>query len=140
VLPDLTDTQASLIEPAAVAVYAVDRGHVAAGSSVLVSDTGPIGALTLLAARAAGASLPFVAHQWQASSKGTAIVPGVIAINPKEQDVAAVIRSQTEGVAVDIAIACVGTEASLNACIDASRRQGGVAQADLTSSPRPSRR
>ena len=53
VLPDrLTDAQAALIEPAAVAVYAVDRGRVAAGSSVLVSGAGPIGALVLLAAKA----------------------------------------------------------------------------------------
>lgn len=42
-------------EPAAVAVYAADRGDVTSGSTVLISGLGPIGALTSLAVRAADA-------------------------------------------------------------------------------------
>jgi (R,R)-butanediol dehydrogenase / meso-butanediol dehydrogenase / diacetyl reductase len=137
-VPDsLSDAQAALIEPAAVAVYAVDRGRVASGSSVLVSGAGPIGALTLLAARAAGAGILFVAetnpHRLR---KAQEIVPGVIAINPREQNVAEVVRSHTEeGIGVDTAIECVGNEASLNACIDSVRRQGVVVQAGLHIKP-----
>jgi (R,R)-butanediol dehydrogenase/meso-butanediol dehydrogenase/diacetyl reductase len=129
----LTDAQAALIEPAAVAVYAVDRGRVASGSSVLVSGAGPIGALTLLAARAAGASVLFVAEtNAKRLAKAQEIVPGVIPVNPKEQDVAEFVRSRTEeGIGVDTAIECVGNEASLNACVDAVRRQGVVVQAGL---------
>jgi threonine dehydrogenase-like Zn-dependent dehydrogenase len=56
-VPDgITDDQAAMIEPAAVALYGVDRGGIMAGSTVLVSGAGPIGALTVLAAKAAGAS------------------------------------------------------------------------------------
>ena len=57
VLPKgVSDIQGAMIEPAAVAVYAVDRGNVRSGDTVLVSGVGPIGALTLLAAKAAGAA------------------------------------------------------------------------------------
>ncbi len=62
-IPDnLTDEQGAMIEPAAVAMYGVDRGGVTAGSTVLVSGAGPIGALTILAAKAAGASLIIVSE------------------------------------------------------------------------------
>jgi (R,R)-butanediol dehydrogenase/meso-butanediol dehydrogenase/diacetyl reductase len=54
-IPDsLSDEEAALVEPTAVAVYACDRGGVSSGNSVLVTGAGPIGLLTLLAARAAG--------------------------------------------------------------------------------------
>ena len=45
-----------------VKIQRVDRGRVGAGSTVLVSGAGPIGALTVLAARAAGAAVVIVAE------------------------------------------------------------------------------
>ncbi|GAB0117721.1 alcohol dehydrogenase catalytic domain-containing protein [Acidisoma sp. 7E03] len=129
----LTEVQAALIEPAAVAVYAVDRGRVQAGSSVLVSGAGPIGALTLLAARAAGASTLFISEpNPNRLRKAQEIVPGVIPIDPRSQDLVQVVRDNTEsGVGVDTALECVGHEGSLNACVKAVRRQGVVVQAGL---------
>jgi (R,R)-butanediol dehydrogenase/meso-butanediol dehydrogenase/diacetyl reductase len=129
----LTEVQAALIEPAAVAVYAVDRGRVHAGSSVLVSGAGPIGALTLLAARAAGASTLFVSEpNPNRLRKAQDIVPGVIPIDPRSDDLVRIVRDNTEsGVGVDTALECVGHEGSLNACVKAVRRQGVVVQAGL---------
>jgi (R,R)-butanediol dehydrogenase/meso-butanediol dehydrogenase/diacetyl reductase len=51
-----------MIEPAAVALYGVDRGGVEAGSTVFVSGAGPIGALTVLGANAAGAATIIVSE------------------------------------------------------------------------------
>jgi (R,R)-butanediol dehydrogenase/meso-butanediol dehydrogenase/diacetyl reductase len=129
----LTEVQAALIEPAAVAVYAVDRGRVQAGSSVLVSGAGPIGALTLLAARAAGASTLFVSEpNPNRLRKAQEIVPGVIPIDPRNQNLVEIVRAHTEGgIGVDTALECVGHEGSLNACVEAVRRQGVVVQAGL---------
>ena len=60
-IPDeMSDEEAALVEPTAVAVYACDRGGVRAGSTVLITGAGPIGILTMLAARAAGATRIFV--------------------------------------------------------------------------------
>jgi (R,R)-butanediol dehydrogenase / meso-butanediol dehydrogenase / diacetyl reductase len=133
----LTEVQAALIEPAAVAVYAVDRGRVQAGSSVLVSGAGPIGALTLLAARAAGATTLFVSEiNPNRLAMAQEIVPGVIPIDPRVQDVAEVVRRNTESnIGVDTALECVGHEGSLNACVEAVRRQGVVVQAGLHTRP-----
>lgn len=48
--------QAALVEPLAVACWAVQRARITTGSSVLVTGAGPIGQLAVAAARAAGAA------------------------------------------------------------------------------------
>ena len=133
----VSDVQAAMIEPAAVAVYAMDRGRVQAGSTVLISGMGPIGALTLLAAKAAGAGQIFVAEpNPNRLKKALELVPGAIGINPLKENVAEVVRAYTdEGVGVDTAIECVGLEASLNACAASVRRQGVVVQTGLHMRP-----
>jgi (R,R)-butanediol dehydrogenase/meso-butanediol dehydrogenase/diacetyl reductase len=133
----VTDVQAAMIEPAAVAIYGVDRGGVQAGSTVLISGAGPIGALTLLAAKAAGAATIFVSEpNPNRLKKAAELVPGIIKIDPTKDPLEAIIRDNTEeGVGVDVAIECVGLEASLNACASAVRRQGKVVQTGLHMKP-----
>jgi (R,R)-butanediol dehydrogenase/meso-butanediol dehydrogenase/diacetyl reductase len=133
----VSDVQAAMIEPAAVAVYAVDRGEVTSGSTVLISGLGPIGALTLLAARAAGAAVIFVSEP-NAYRRGLAkqLVPDAICLDPTRDDVPTFIRDHTEeGVGVDVALECVGLESSLNACAASIRRQGKVVQTGLHMKP-----
>lgn len=129
----LSDEEAALVEPAAVAVYACDRGGVTAGSSVLVTGAGPIGALTLLAAKAAGAAQLFVSDL-NDTRLGfmREILPEVVTLNPKRDKIGDVIRAQTEGrVGCDVAIECVGNEHALKTCLDAVRKQGVVVQTGL---------
>jgi (R,R)-butanediol dehydrogenase/meso-butanediol dehydrogenase/diacetyl reductase len=133
----VSDVQAAMIEPAAVAVYAADRGGVTSGSTVLVSGMGPIGALTLLAVKAAGAAVIFVSEP-NAYRRNLAkqLVPGAICLDPAKDDVAKFIKENTEeGVGVDVAIECVGLEASLNTCAASVRRQGRVVQTGLHMKP-----
>ncbi len=133
----VSDIQAAMIEPAAVAIYGVDRGGVQSGSTVLVSGAGPIGALTLLAVRAAGAATIFVSEpNPNRLAKAKELVPGIIAIDPTKDDLEQIIRDHTEeGVGVDVALECVGLEASLNACVKAVRSQGKVVQTGLHLKP-----
>ncbi|MCA8878357.1 MAG: 2,3-butanediol dehydrogenase [Rhodobacteraceae bacterium] len=133
-IPDaLSDEDAALVEPSAVAVYACDRGEVTAGSSVLVTGAGPIGALTALAANAAGAAQIFVSDLNDARLDfAREMLPDVITLNPKRDNVGEAIRAQTEGhVGCDVAIECVGNEHALKACLDAVRKQGRVVQVGL---------
>jgi (R,R)-butanediol dehydrogenase/meso-butanediol dehydrogenase/diacetyl reductase len=133
----VSDVQAAMIEPAAVAVYAADRGGVTSGSTVLISGTGPIGALTLLAVKAAGAAVIFVSEP-NAYRRNLAkqLVPDAICLDPTKENVAAHIKEHTEeGVGVDVAIECVGLEASLNSCVASVRRQGKVVQTGLHMKP-----
>jgi len=136
---DLTDEDAALVEPTAVAVYGVDRGSVRPGDSVLVTGAGPIGLLTLLAARAAGAVQMFVSDP-NATRLAIAkdIIPDVVTINPRDQNVGDVIRAATEGgVGCDVALECVGNTLALQACVDAVRKRGVVVQIGLHAGEAP---
>jgi (R,R)-butanediol dehydrogenase/meso-butanediol dehydrogenase/diacetyl reductase len=129
----LSDYQGALIEPSAVALYGVDRAKVNAGSTVLITGGGPIGALTVLACAAVGASKIIMSEPNEARRKfieGLDVATHVI--NPKEQDVPAFVRELTEeGVGVDSAIECAGSEAALNTCVEAVRSHGTVTQVGL---------
>jgi len=133
-IPDaLSDEEAALVEPAAVAVYSCDRGGVRAGSSVLVTGAGPIGLLTLLAARAAGATTLFLSDINDARlAFARDILPDLVTLNPQRDDIGARVRAATEGEAgCDVALECVGNEHALKACLDAVRKQGVVVQTGL---------
>lgn len=133
-IPDaLSDEEAALVEPTAVAVYACDRGGVAAGNSVLVTGAGPIGILTLLAARAFGATTLFVSDLNDTRLEiARQILPGVVTLNPERDDIGARIRAATEGgVGCDVALECVGNEKALASCLDAVRKQGVIVQVGL---------
>lgn len=128
-IPDtMSDEEAALVEPSAVAVYACDRGRVRAGDSVLVTGAGPIGVLTLMAARAAGATQLFVTDPNDTRLDLVRnIIEGVTTINPTKVNPGEVIRTATEGGAgCDVAIEAVGNEHALKDCLDAVRKQGTV--------------
>jgi (R,R)-butanediol dehydrogenase / meso-butanediol dehydrogenase / diacetyl reductase len=135
----LADEDAALVEPTAVAVYACDRGGVKQGDAVLVTGSGPIGLLTLLAARAAGAVQLFVSDPNSTRLKiAKSIIPDLVTINPKEQSVGDVVRAATEGgVGCDVALECVGNTQALQACVDAVRKRGVVVQVGLHAGEAP---
>lgn len=135
----LSDEEAALIEPTAVAVYACDRAGVTAGNSVLITGAGPIGILTAMAARAAGATQLFMSDPNDTRlALAREALGSVRTINPRSEKVADVIRSETEGgVGCDIAIECVGNEHALKNCVDAVRKQGVVVQTGLHPSESP---
>ena len=64
------------------------------------------------------------------------IAPYAVVVNPRDGNLAQVVGDLTEeGVGVDVALECVGLEASLNACVQAVRRQGKVVQVGLHMKP-----
>src|SRR5699024_12254352 len=60
-LPDnVSDKEGAPVEPTAVAVQAIKEGEVLFGDTVAIFGAGPIGLLTVIAAKAAGESKIFV--------------------------------------------------------------------------------
>jgi len=56
-MPDhMTYEEGALLEPLSVGVHACKRGQVKAGSHVLITGAGPVGLVSMLAARASGAT------------------------------------------------------------------------------------
>ena len=134
---DVDDAQGALIEPAAVAVYAVDRGRVGLGSTVLVAGGGPIGILTAMAARLAGAAMVFVSELNPARRSAIAALDfGIRCLDPGDDGMMAALKAETEdGVGVDVAFECVGNERALETCVAAVRRRGVVVQVGLHIGP-----
>jgi (R,R)-butanediol dehydrogenase/meso-butanediol dehydrogenase/diacetyl reductase len=133
-LPDgVTDQQGAMIEPAAVALYGVERAKVGGGSTVLITGAGPIGALSALACDALGAAKIFVSEPNPNRRKQIeALGVTTKVIDPRTESVIELMREETEeGVGVDSAIECSGAEAGLNTCCEAVRNHGTVAQVGL---------
>ncbi|OSD00992.1 GroES-like protein [Trametes coccinea BRFM310] len=119
---------AAIIEPLSVAWHAVKRSNLKAGDSVLVLGGGPIGLLTLRAAKAWGAkwialSEPALKRRDLAIQHGADVVfdptaPGV--------DLVAEIIRATEGRGADVVYDCAGLQQTLDAACLAVKPRGHV--------------
>ncbi|ANY77184.1 zinc-binding dehydrogenase [Microvirga ossetica] len=136
---DVTDQQGALIEPAAVAVHAIDRSGLKPGGTILITGAGPIGALAVLAARAAGAGRIFVSEpNPNRRSRIEQLGVGAVLLDPTTESVVDRIRQETdEGIGVDAAVECAGNGRALDACIDAVRAQGVVVVVGLMQGKTP---
>lgn len=132
-LPEsVSDEQGACLEPSAVAVNAIDNAGVIAGSTVLITGAGPIGALTALAARAAGASKIFVYEPNAGRRARLQAFEGISVFGASQQDLLAAITAETDsGVGVDASIECAGHHSALDLCIVATKRTGTIAQVGL---------
>ena len=132
-LPDnVSSEQGAILEPSAVAVNAIDNAGVSAGSTVLITGAGPIGALTALAAKAAGARAIYVYEPNAGRRTRVEALGGLTVLGGAAAEVLEAVRSQSDsGVGVDAAIECAGHQAALDLCIDAVKRTGIVAQVGL---------
>lgn len=117
---------AALIEPVSVAIHACRRGAVGAGQSVFVAGAGPIGLVTLMVARAFGATRVFVSdvqpHRLQKAEE----LGATAVFHAKEADVMKEVLAATRGRGVDVAIECAGAQSAFRSCLDVTRRGGVV--------------
>jgi L-idonate 5-dehydrogenase len=115
---------AALAEPLAVCLHAVKRGGDLAGRSVLVVGAGPIGLLTLLAAKAAGAKCLAVADL-AAAPLALAAKLGADETLDLSADPEALKR---KGAAYDVVFEASGSPQGLASAIGAARKAGIVVQ------------
>lgn len=119
VLPDsVSDRQAAVLEPAAVALHAVRRSGLAAGQSVAVVGAGPIGLLLVQFAAVAGARRIVVSDR----SEGRLAMASMLGATETVNSAAASLPSVASG--VDLAFEAVGIQSTLDDAI-ASVRKGG---------------
>jgi (R,R)-butanediol dehydrogenase/meso-butanediol dehydrogenase/diacetyl reductase len=131
-LPEgVTHRQGALIEPTAVAAYGVERAGVGPGDRVLITGAGPIGALAALCARSAGASVVYVSEP-NAARRARAEALGVATVlDPTSVDVPELLREESEGLGVDVAIECSGHPGGFTTAVHSLRRRGTLAQTGL---------
>lgn len=121
-LPDnVTFEEGSLCEPLTVAMAAIDRSGLKLADPVMIAGAGPIGLVTLLSARAAGAE-PIVITDLSPSRLEFAktLVPSVKTVliekslSPK--DVAKKVKDAA-GTPLKLALECTGVESSIHSAI-----------------------
>lgn len=129
-LPDtVTDRQAAVLEPAAVALHALRRGSLRAGDSVAIVGAGPIGLLIAQLARVAGARRVIVSDLSESRLAMARDLGATETVNTTTGDLATLANG------VDIAFEAVGTQATLKAAIAAVRKGGRVVFVGLSNGP-----
>jgi (R,R)-butanediol dehydrogenase/meso-butanediol dehydrogenase/diacetyl reductase len=127
---------AALSEPLGVALHALNRGGLASGETVFIAGGGPIGLLTLLAARHKGAGRVIVSEP-AASRRALARRLGADYVVDPVDGAPAKVREQTDGLGCDLAIECVGIAPAMDDCLAATRRGGRIVVAGVFELPHP---
>lgn len=126
-LPDhVSFEEGALLEPLAVGVHACRRARIVLGSKVLITGAGPIGLVSLLAAKAMGASKVVItditdSRLTVAKQMGADFVLNVAGKDPKS--LATEVASMLGGLP-DSSIECSGAEASTRLGIYATKSGG----------------
>ncbi len=136
-VPDgVSDLAAALAEPAAVVVTGFERTPVPIGGDVLVVGPGPIGILSALVARAAGAGRVVLAGR--PSSAGRLELAASLGVQTwvgPVEEVADRAREETGGRGVDLAVETSGAAGGIAACIGALRRRGAMCVLGVSDAP-----
>jgi (R,R)-butanediol dehydrogenase / meso-butanediol dehydrogenase / diacetyl reductase len=135
-LPDeVSDLEGAVIEPAAVAAYGVERAGVTGGDVVLVTGAGPIGVLTAMYARAAGASSVIISEpNKNRSSLAESLDIGYV-VDPTAGGLDNLVGDLTGGDGVDLAVECSGSTPGLASCITQTRKRASIVQTGLHTKP-----
>jgi L-iditol 2-dehydrogenase len=138
----MSDEEGAMLEPLSVALYAVEKSGLRLADPLLICGAGPIGLVTLLCARAAGAA-PIIITDLDEGRLACAkkLVPSVktFQIPLDKQQTAEQIAAQIvtdAGIEPTVAVECTGVQSSIATAIFAVKFAGtvfatGVGKSDL---------
>ena len=126
-IPDgLTDEQVLMCpDIMSTGFSGAENGRVRIGDSVAVFAQGPIGLCAAVGARLAGATQIFTVDGLQERLTISSRLAADITINFKNDDPVRVIREETGGRGVDVAIEALGTQSTFESCLRVLR-PGGI--------------
>jgi (R,R)-butanediol dehydrogenase/meso-butanediol dehydrogenase/diacetyl reductase len=126
--------RAALTEPLGVALHSLNRGALQAGETVFIAGGGPIGLLTVLAAKQKGAARIIVSEPAESRRELALNIGASEAINPAK--LASVqVRELTGGLGCDLSVECVGIGATMDDCLASTRRGGRIVVAGAFEQP-----
>lgn len=122
--PALPTETAIFAEPLNCVMGAVDKVRLLPGETVLVMGAGPIGLYFIKLLRLGGAGKILVAEVSPYRAQFARDCGADRVINPKTETLAAIVREETAGLGVDVAVDAVGV--LIGDCIDAVKCNGRV--------------
>jgi L-iditol 2-dehydrogenase len=117
---------AAMVEPASVAVHAVNRTPVQLNDAAVVIGAGVIGLLVVQALRAAGCGRIIAVDLSPTRLELACDLGADEGLGPDETDIVEAIREMTGGRGADIAIEAVGVEQTVCAAVSCVRKGGAV--------------
>jgi (R,R)-butanediol dehydrogenase/meso-butanediol dehydrogenase/diacetyl reductase len=131
-IPDnMTYEQGALVEPAALAMYALDRANFKAGDTVFIAGGGPTAVLDLLCLKAFGAGDVYMSEIQPGRLKRLKAYGATEVFDGSKDNIEEALKDFTGGVGVDIAIDCTGAETGINDCFNVLRNRGMYVQSGL---------
>jgi len=128
--------EAAMSEPFAVARHGISQGDLQPSESVLITGAGPIGALSIIAARQAQADR-IIASEPAPRRRELARTLGAEVLDPAEGPVADRVGELTGGAGVDVAVECAGLAPAMDDCLGSVRRGGRVVVVSVFGEPYP---
>ena len=122
---DVSSVQASLIEPASVALHAVRRGRLVSGERIAVLGVGTVGMLAMQAAKAMGAQV-FAVDVRQMALDLASRLGADATVNPDVADVDQRLKELTDGTGPDVVIDAAGGADTTTMAVQWVRRGGRV--------------
>ncbi|RST61775.1 NAD(P)-dependent alcohol dehydrogenase [Siminovitchia terrae] len=126
-IPDtLSFENATLAEPLSVGLHAVKRGGLQPGATVVISGMGPVGLMTVLAAKAFGAKEIIVSDMEPLRLEMAKKLGATRVINVAKDDMVAVVEEATLGPGVDMILETSGNVKALQSSIELTKRGGAI--------------
>jgi (R,R)-butanediol dehydrogenase / meso-butanediol dehydrogenase / diacetyl reductase len=133
--PTLSLQAGALAEPTAVAVHDVRRAALRAGERAIVVGGGPIGILIACAARASGADV--LVLELSEPRRAFAETLGLRVVDPRAEDLQALVADWTEDAGADAAFEVSGAVAGIETAIQSLAARGRMVMVAIHSTPPP---
>ncbi|MEQ8342092.1 MAG: alcohol dehydrogenase catalytic domain-containing protein [Marinovum algicola] len=133
---DMDNRIAALVEPLAVALRAVEQSGLGLADRVAVLGAGPIGLLTALAARQAGAAEVLVSD----IDPARLALAGALGFRPvdlRQDDLSEQVQTATDGDGVDVVFECAGVGPAARDMTRIARPGGTICLTSLHKAPCP---
>lgn len=134
--PDMPYSIASLQENFGNAIHTVTVPKVG-GRKILVTGSGPVGAMSMAAAKALGARLVIATDLSEYRLSLAKRMGADLTVNPAQQDVVAAVLEATDGEGVDVLLEMSGAPSALDAGFRVLKPGGEAALLGLTPGPIP---
>jgi D-xylulose reductase len=137
-LPDnVSFGEGAMVEPLAVGLHAANKARLRPGDVAVVLGAGPIGMVTALAALAGGCSRVFITDVQAPKLALAAALGPITPVNVRDENLAAIIRRETDGWGADVVFDAVGLPSSSAQAIEVLCPGGCVVLIGMPGAPVP---
>lgn len=126
-LPDnISFEEGALIEPLAVGIHAVKRADIKENSRVLILGSGPIGLMTLLAAKSFGAGQVVISDLSDYRLSVAKELGAEYIVNISKENLIEYVRSEFGDEGIDFIFECVGAEECVRCATEIARKGSSI--------------